>query len=67
MAPEEKDFGLLLAVFGLSFVLLSVLLYGLTAADGVDWLSIVMAVGGFAVLITGLYGAFRHKGAGSAT
>jgi succinate-acetate transporter protein len=66
MEHEEKDFGLLLAVFGLSFVLLSLLLYGLTTADGVDWLSVVTAVGGFALLITGLYRAFRHKGAGSA-
>lgn len=66
MGHEEKDFGLLLAVFGLSFVLLSLLLYGLTTADGVDWLSVVTAVGGFGLLITGLYRAFRHKGAGSA-
>jgi hypothetical protein len=66
MASDEKDFGLLLAVFGLSFVLLSMLLYGLTAADGVDWLSIATAVGGFGLLITGLYRVFHHRGAGSA-
>ncbi len=66
MEHEEKDFGLLLAVFGLSFVLLSLLLYGLTTADGVDWLSVLTAVGGFGLLITGLYRGFRHKGAGSA-
>lgn len=67
MEPEERDFGLLLAVFGLGFVLLSLLLYGLMAADGVDWLSVVTAVVGWGLLITGLYRVFRHKGAGSAT
>ena len=65
--PEQRDVGLLLAVFGLGFVLLSLLLYGLTAADGVDWLSVVTAVVGWGLLITGLSRLFRHKGTGSAT
>lgn len=64
MEPEKRDFGLLVAVAGLCFVLLSLLLYGVTTADGVDWLSVVTAVAGFGLLITGLYSAFGHKGTG---
>jgi hypothetical protein len=59
---KDRDVGLRMTAVGVSFVVLAVLLFGLTTEDGgPDWVSIITAFAGAVTAIIGLYVIFRNR------
>lgn len=62
----ERGRGLVLVTAGLTVVVLAVLLFGLTTDSGeADWVSIITAVAGAVMVVTGLYIGLRRKETGT--
>lgn len=65
-ASKRRNLGLLNIAVGLGIIVLAVLLFGLTTASGaLDWVSIITAVAGLVLVVTGVYNMYRNRGAGS--
>jgi hypothetical protein len=61
MDKRERNQGLSFAAAGLCVVVTAVLLFGLTTATGaIDLVSVITAVAGGMMVVTGLYQAFHH-------
>ena len=61
MDERKRDQGLVFAAVGLCVVVTAVLLFGLTTATGaIDIVSVITAVTGGTMVVTGLYRAFHH-------
>jgi len=65
---ETRKLGLSMAVAGLGVMVFAVLLVGLTKeGGGIDWISIITAVAGAAMVGTGLLTILRKKEPGPAS
>jgi hypothetical protein len=61
MDGNGRTQGLLYVVVGLSIVVVAVLLFGLTTSTGaIDVMSLITAVAGGVMVVTGLYQVFHH-------
>jgi hypothetical protein len=59
-----RNLGLVQIAAGLAVVVLAVLLFGLTKdGGGLDWVSIITAIAGGVLALTGVYTFFRKGGA----
>lgn len=62
-AQPDRGRALSLIVGGLAVVVVAVLLFGLETDSGeTDWVSVIMAVAGAVMVVTGLFVAFRTRG-----
>ena len=60
---NRRNLGLAQIAAGLAAVVLAVLLFGLTKdGGGLDWVSIITAIAGGVLALTGLYTVFRKGG-----
>jgi inner membrane protein involved in colicin E2 resistance len=65
---ETRKLGLSMVVAGLGVIVFAVLLVGLTKeGGGIDWISIITALAGAAMVGTGLFTIFRKIEPGSAS
>ena len=56
----QRKFGLSQLVAGAGVIVFAVLLVGLRNDRGIDWVSVVTAAAGAALMITGFFTTFRH-------
>jgi hypothetical protein len=62
MEARDRILWLVIAAVGLVDMVLAVLLFGLTTASGApDWVSIITAVAGLGMVVTGLYLGMRGR------
>ena len=60
---KQRIVGLLQLVTGMGVVALAVLLFGVTKDNGTpDWVSIITAIAGVVLAVTGLYTVLRNRG-----
>lgn len=60
---KQRNVGLLQLVTGMGVVVLAVLLFGVTKDNGTpDWVSIITAIAGVVVAVTGLFTVLRSRG-----